>query len=124
MIVTAYSVQTIVFEESAVMFGATGYTIATSVVLEVHAELQVDEHGNWRPVVSRHDPYGNLSVSTPKFLQPYHVVVESVNPELKAHEMSAAELKSHVTVLRVPLLHVEDPEIVYPSSQAIVHVAP
>ena len=54
----------------------------------------------------------------------YHVVVESVNPELKAHEMSAVGSKSHVTVVRVPSLHVEDPEITYPSSQDIVHVSP
>ena len=37
--------QTIEFEESSLMTGATGYIIATSVFSDVHAELQVDAHG-------------------------------------------------------------------------------
>jgi hypothetical protein len=71
VIVTAYSVQTIEFEESAVMFGAVGYIIATSWVSEVHGELQLDEHGTLRFVVSIHDPNGKFSVSVPTLRQPY-----------------------------------------------------
>ena len=111
---------------SGTRVGAVGYILATIVLEDVHAsEKHVDPQGIWNPVVSWHTPYGAFVLSTSTSRQPYQVVVESVNPELKVHAEAYAELKVHVGVLlNVPSLQVKGPDNVYPSLHAIVQLSP